>query len=193
MAKQANRGFTFGRRNELARARGFSSYSQQRKFSATVRNRTDLAALPPDAREVRQQAHDVLAVARRDGIDLGEAARRQHVSLPGVVWWLGDAASKSGGSWQPSSGDRMFRAMFIYSAGRKVPVDVRGHKAASAIGRYHAALRHYVHSDPRDASKLAAFTGKTVGGMEFETDVDVLDELERRGEFDFESIYRMVD
>ncbi len=191
MASKQGSGFSYGRRNELARQRGFSSYAQQRKFSATVRNRTQLAALPPDAREARQQALDVLAVARRDGIDLGEAARRQHVSVQATVWWLGDAAHKSGGRWRPSGGDRMFRAMFFYSAGRKAPVDVRGAKAASDIGRYHAAVRSYVHNN--DPSGLAAFTGKSVGGMEFETDLDVLDELGRRGEFDFDSIYRMVD
>ena len=81
--------------------------------------------------------------------------------------------------------------MFVYSAGRTEPVDVRGDKVGSAIGAYHSAIQHYVNTG--DSSRLAKFTGTSVGGVELETDLDVIHELARRGSFTFESIYRMVE
>lgn len=183
--------YPMSRRNALARERGFSSYAQQRRFGSVVRGRADLAALPPGARDARQRALDALAVARRGGLSLADAARREGSSVDSLRWWLGDAVTRSGRGWAPTTSDRLFRPMYVYSAGRAVPVDVRGSRVASVVGAYHAAVRRYLSTG--DDSSLAKFAGKRVGGVELETDLDVIDELARRGEFDFESIYRMVD
>ena len=80
--------------------------------------------------------------------------------------------------------------MFVYSSGQIVPVDVRGSRSASTVGRYHAAIHRYLTTG--DEHDLAQFRGLKVAGVELETDLDVIDTLARRGEFDFESIYRMV-
>ena len=185
MARQ--RQYPMSRRNALAQARGFASYGQQRRFSSNVDNRQALEALPPGAREARQDSLDVLAVARREGIDVATAAGRLGVSVDSVAWWAGN--SLRGG--KAAAADRMFRPMYVYSAGQVVPVDVRGSRVASTIGAYHSAVQHYLSRG--DASRLGAFSGKRVGGVELETDLDVIDELARRGEFDFESLYRMVE
>jgi len=190
MATRTTR-FTMSRRNELARQKGFVSYSQQRRFGREVDNGTALEALPPAAREVRQAALDALALARRERIDVGAAAERQGVAVEAVRWWTGDAATKVSGRWRPASADRLYRPMYVYSGGNMVPVDVRGSKVASKIGAYHSAVQHYLRTG--DSTRLGRFSGARVGGVELETDLDVLDELGRRGEFDFESIYRMVD
>ncbi|HUF97154.1 MAG TPA: hypothetical protein VMM60_03420 [Ilumatobacter sp.] len=184
-------GYTMGRRNALARERGFSSYAQQRKFTPAMSSRTDLESLPPLAREARQRALDAIAVTRRERVDFAEATRREGTSPDSATWWLGDAVHRRGGRWQVAAADRLFRAMYVYSGGRMKPVDVRGSRTASSIGRYHAAVRKYLNTG--DATALSPFLGKSVGGVELETDLDVLDEMGRRGEFDFESIYRMVD
>lgn len=179
------------RRNAAARARGFTSYGQQRRYSNVVRNRADLAALPSGAQRARQEALDVLAVARREGLDIAEAARRERVSLDAVTYWANDAIQRTGRNWSPTAADRLFRPMYVYSAGQPVSVDVRGSRTSSTIGRYHSAVQHYLNTG--DASRLERLKGVAVGGVELETDIDVLDELARRGAFDFESIYRMVD
>jgi hypothetical protein len=186
----ADAGFSMGRRNQLARDRGFRTYAQQRRFDRSIDNRTKLAALPERASETRQASLDALATARREGIDLASAAEREGITVEALSWWVGDALHRQGGALVPRKGDRLFRPMYAYSGGRVVDLDLRGSDAASTIGAYHSAVQHYLHhSDP---SRLARFAGKRVGGVELETDLDVIDELARRGEFDFESIYRMV-
>jgi hypothetical protein len=179
------------RRNELARAKGFRSYGEQRRFSAAIGNRDALAKLPTSAREARQAALDVLAEARRTGGDISAIADREGVTVDAVRWWTVGAVRKGKGGYTVTKGDRLFRPMFVYSAGRAEPVDVRGDKVSSDIGRYHAAIKHFV--DSGDSSRLAKFRGRSVGGLELETDLDVIDELARQGSFTFESIYRMVE
>ncbi len=178
------------RRNALARERGFASYSEQRRTSHTVSNRADWAALPPGAQQARSDALNVVALARREGIPIADAARSEGVALNVVSWWAGDAIANKRGGWHATVADRLFRPMYVYSAGQAVSVDVRGSHTASNIGRYHSAIRHYLMTG--DDSRLARFTGQRVGGVELETDPDVIDELARRRRFDFESIYRMV-
>ena len=179
-----------GRRNALARERGFTSYSEQRRATRQITKRTDLHNLPAAAQQARADALDVIAVARRQGIDLRTAARREQVPLSAVSFWAADAIADKKGGWHATGADRMFRPMYVYSAGQAVPLDVRGSRAASTIGRYHSAIGHYLNTG--DESRLARFNGQTVGGVELETDPDVIDDLARRGRFDFESIYRMV-
>lgn len=178
------------RRNDLARRRGFSSYRQQRQASNIVRNRGDLANLPASAQRTRQQALDAVALARRERVDLAVAAEREGTTLDAVTYWAPSAIERSGKTWNVQSADRLFRPMYVYSAGAPVAVDVRGSRTATKIGRYHAAVQRYLNTG--DASRLAKFRGVRVGGVELEADLDVLDELARRGAFDFESIYRMV-
>jgi hypothetical protein len=184
-------GYSMARRNELARAKGFRSYSEQRRYSAAVANRAALAKLPPLARETRQAALDVLAEARRTGGDISAIAEREGITVDAVRWWTVGAVRKGNGGFSVTGGDRLFRPMFVYSAGKAEPVDVRGDKVASEIGRYHSAIQHYLRTG--DSSRLAKFRGKSVGGLELETDLDFIDELARRGSFTFESIYRMVE
>jgi hypothetical protein len=178
------------KRNAAARARGFRSYAQQRTFGASVRNRSELAALPPRAQRAREQTLDVLATARRDGTDLATAAQREGIAVDVVAFWARDVVTRRRGRWHVAASDRLFRPMYVYSAGQVVPVDVRGSLRASTVGRYHAAVQQYLNTG--DDSRLRRLAGVTVGGVELETDLDVLDELARRGAFNFESIYRMV-
>jgi len=183
--------FSMTRRHELAQQKGFVSYGQQRRFGRDVINRSSLQALPAGAQGVRQSSLEVLTLARRDGIDVATAADRQGVPVDAVRWWAGDAVARKGGRWWPTPADRLYRAMYVYSAGEATPVEVRGSRVASRIGAYHSAVQHYLRTG--DGDGVAKFAGVRVGGVELETDLDVIDELGRRGEFDFESIYRMVN
>lgn len=179
-----------GRRNALARQRGFKSYAEQRKATRDISNRGDLAALPAAAQQARSDALDVIALARRDGINLATASRQLGVPTVAVTYWAADAIADGRRGGHATAADRMYRPMYVYSAGQAVGVDVRGSRTASTIGRYHSAIGHYLNTG--DDSRLLRFAGQSVGGVELEADPDVIDELARRGRFDFESIYRMV-
>jgi hypothetical protein len=183
-------GSDMGRRNALARERGFKSYAEQRSTSRAISRRDDLAALPAAAKQARSDALDVIALARREGIDLTSAAKQLRVPSSAVTSWAADAIADRRGGGHVTAADRMFRPMYVYSGGQAVPVDVRGSRTASIVGRYHSAIGHYLNTG--DDSRLTRFAGQTVGGVELEADPEVIDELARRGRFDFESIYRMV-
>ena len=179
-----------GRRNELARQRGFVNYYQQRKYRRDITTRADLGALPPGAQERRQLALDAVAKARREDTTI-EAAAFPFLEPQAVAYWAPGAVTRSGGQLRPTTADRLYRPMYLYSNGARHDIDVRGSKAASMVGRYHSAIGRYVSTG--DMSGLQALSGVRVGGFELETDPDVIDQLARRGMFDFESIYRMVD
>lgn len=183
-------GSAMPRRNELARARGFVSYAQQRKFSRDITNGDQLNALPPAAQEARQGALDAIALARRQGIPLEQAARKEGSSIDSIRWWASEAVERNAGTWRPRAADRLYRPMYGYTAGQTMAIDVRGSRAASDLGAYHAAIGAYLRTG--DSSALERFAGKKIGGVELETNPDVIDELARRGEFDFETIYRDV-
>jgi hypothetical protein len=191
VSRSNSRNYSTARRNELAEQRGFRSYGEQRRYSANIQNRSALEKLPASAREVRQAALDVKAEALRTGADIAELAAREGITVDAVRWWTVGAVRRKGGKLTVAAGDRLFRPMYVYSAGRVEQVDVRGSKVASQIGGYHSAIQHYLNTG--DSSRLARFRGVMVAGVELETDLDVIDELARRGGFTFESIYRMVD
>jgi hypothetical protein len=59
--------------------------------------------------------------------------------------------------------------------------------AASSIGSYWNAVRHYLHTG--DTSRLDEFEGQNINLHRFLTDPDLIDELARIGELDVDSIY----
>ena len=180
----------YSRRKALARERGFASLNEQRRTSPDVNNRADMRALPAAAQQARSDALRVVAVARNHGITVVEASRRENVPVSAVSFWASDAIADNRNGGHVTAADRMFRPMYVYLAGQSAEVDIRGSRTASTIGRYHSAIAHYLNTG--DDSRLTRFAGQSVGGVELETDQDVIDDLARRGRFDFESIYRMV-
>jgi hypothetical protein len=121
---------------------------------------------------------------RRAGLDLESAAAEYSMRPEEVRQWAPLAFSAEG---DLISYDWQWRPMKVYSGGRVIVVDVSNSIDASNIGRYHAAVRHYLHTG--DGSHLVPFEGWSVNGIEVDTDLDVLDEMARQGVFDFDSIY----
>ena len=102
----------YRRRQQLARARGFSGYAQQRRFSPRLRRARDLGRLPETARAARSDALHVIAIARERGISIEEAARGEHVPVHVVRWWGGDALTATRrGRTLAQKGDRLFAAV----------------------------------------------------------------------------------
>jgi len=157
-----------------------------------IRNRADLEALSPTEREDRAATLQAITLMREDPtISLTKAARRSGTSPRAIRRYAGDALERRGSRWTATEGDRLYRPMYVHSGGETIAVDVRGSYKAAELSDYHRALGHYVNTG--DDQPLRAFFGKTVGVYEYETDLDVIDEMARRGQLDIESIYQLVD
>ena len=191
MARRRDFAAEYRRRNQLAITRGFKSYVEQRRFSRRIKNRADLDALPSSAYDERQRALIVLSSMRDNSrLSLSAAARQEGTTPDAVRWFVGDAIEKRQGRWRARPADRLYRAMFVFSNGQIVPVDVRGSRKASELARYHQAVRHFLNTG--DGTLLTAFEGRSVAGRPYETDLDVLEEMARRHQLDIESIYQVV-
>lgn len=183
---------TTQRRNQLARQRGFASYSQQRRAARNPSKRAQLKALPESARQRRAEALGVISDARRLGISVTEAAARDHVPLSAVVWW-GETALDRPRSRAPRvrKADRLLRALPLVVDGELQIITTRGSRAARTAVEAMKAQRDYLAGEPGALARLARLRGKRVGGHAIETDPAVLDEIGRRGELgDVAEMYR---
>ena len=191
MARQRDYRSEEQRRNELARARGFRTRAEERRFDRHIKNRRDFEALPTDAREQRDLALKTVSLLRNEpGISLEAAAARSGTNPDAVLWWAGDALSRENNRWKVRQADRIYRAMRVHSDGRTIEVDVRGSRKASLLAAHHDAVHHYLETG--DTEPLDRFIGRSVAGRRLETDPDVLDEMARRHGLDIESIYQLV-
>ena len=175
----------------MARDRGFRSRAEERRYSRHIRNRSDLDQLPEAAQGQRMLALKTVSFMRESpGLGLTDAASMAGTNPEAVVWHAGEALHHERGSWRPTSGDRLYRAMWVHSNGETVTIDVRGSHKASEVGAYHAAVRYFVETG--DETALLPFSGKTVAGIPYETELSVLEEMGRRGQLNFDSIYQLV-
>jgi len=157
-----------------------------------IRNRADLEALSPTEREDRAATLQAITLMREDPtISLTKAARRSGTGPQTVRRYAGDALERRGSLWTATEGDRLYRPMYVHSGGETIAIDVRGSHKAAELSAYHRAIGHYLHTGDEDLLRL--FVGRTVAGVEYETDPDVIDEMARRGQLDIESIYQLVD
>jgi hypothetical protein len=177
----------------LARQRGFSTPAEMRRHKPRIRNSRDLAALPASAQQTRQAALDAVSAIRRDPqLSLSRAAEREGISVDAVRFWTGDVVTRRGSRYDVASADRLFRPMYTYSGSDVVAIDVRGSRAASTAAGYVAAVQRFLRGDDPDGDGLTRFRGVRIAGVELETDLDALEAMADRGEFDFDSIYRAV-
>jgi hypothetical protein len=179
------------RRNKLARDRGFRSRAEERKFGRHIKNRDVLSRLPKNANEQRTRSLRALSVMRENPrLSIADAARMEGTTSKSMVWHVREGLERVDGRWRAKKGDRLLRTMFVNSEGRIVQVDVRGSKKASEISRYHMAVRWFL--DTGDDSLLQPFTNRKVDGVVYETDLEALEDMARRGQLDIESIYEAV-
>jgi len=179
------------RRNELARARGFRSRAEERKAPRRIKNAGDLNLLPDNAREQRRRSLQTVALMRENpALSLDQAAKQTGATPTSVHWYADGALQREVSGSSATRGDRLYRPMFVNSNGEVVPVDVRGSRKASELSRYHFAVEHYLATG--DDIPLLQFAGKSVGGLPYEIDGTVLEEMARRGQLNIDSIYQLV-
>jgi hypothetical protein len=172
----------YRRRNQRARSQGYRSYGTKRRSNGVLDAREE---------EARYRALDALALMRRDGLSLGAAARQAHTTAAMVRRFAGAALDESRRPVRARPWDRLPRQMRVLAAGGVVEVTVTSSQRASIVGHHWVAVRTYLHVG--DVRVLEPFRGVTVAGVELESDPDAIDELARRGRFDFSSIYTRVE
>src|SRR5690348_9240996 len=160
---------------------------RRRRGTRRVTGAASWRQLPESSKDARLRAFDALARMRTDGLTLSAAAADAGTTPATVRRYAGPALTRDGGLWQASPFDRLYRRMAAYGPDGRVDVDVRGSRAASLIGRHFNAVGQFLATG--DASVLAPFRGKTVGGVELLTDPVRIDQLARRRELDIDDIY----
>jgi hypothetical protein len=127
----------------------------------------------------------------RHGASLTRAAKEAGTTPNTVIRSVGDQLHHEGGRVVASPSDRLFRRVQVATIEGAQWVDVRGSRQASLAGQHANAVKAFL-SAPDDASleialrNLQKFEGVTVGGKQLETRPEVLEELGRRGELEFE-------
>jgi hypothetical protein len=156
-----------------------------------VRGPKDLAQLSPRSREAFLNAAEVVSEARRRGTTIAdevERLRRQGVpvSRDSVTRYFGHDLKRGPGGWLvPTPADRSYHGdLRIVSTEGVVARPVRGSRARSLVAEHANAVNRYLHGDDPGGDGLQDFAGRRVAGVELETDLDRIDEFNRRGEFD---------
>jgi hypothetical protein len=188
MAGLRDRRASYAARDALYRDAGFSSYGQARRLAArlglpgpsalfNVRSRHVYDALPSAARERYDRSVHALADVRSGKeFSFDQAVGRQGVAPAAARRWVSGGLRTIDGHVFPTRADRLYRRMTVIEAGgRLVQVDVRGSRAASAVGQYGNAVDMWL--DVGDDSGLRAMAGTRIGGIEVETDADVISAL----------------
>lgn len=154
-----------------------------------VKTKKQLESLTAKQQDVREKVLDALALSRRSGVPLDQAARSSGTNMAAVKFYASDAIEKTNGEWKPKRSDRLVRRMRTIGRGiGPTTVEVRSSKQATTLARYSNAVRQYL-TGSGDDSLLTPFQGVVIGGVELETDVNVLLALANRGQLVFEAIY----
>jgi hypothetical protein len=178
-------------RNALAHKKGYRSWYWQQRARPATRGPRVVRSLRASEREARGRALEALSIMRREGVSLSTAAKRAGTTPNNALRHAGPALERRGGRYFATIGDRLARLMLVF--GRDVgivTVSVRGSRQASLIGGHWNAVHGYLATG--SSSALRPYAGKSVAGVEFETDLDVIDELARAGELEFEDIYEVA-
>jgi hypothetical protein len=124
---------------------------------------------------------------RQSGVSLKEASARTGTSPESVRRYAGDALEMHGTRYRATPADRSYQRMSVLSTDGIADIDTRGSRVRSVAARHWNAISRFAATG--DASVLAPFRGKRVGGVELATDPDQIEEYLRRGEIDIDDIY----
>lgn len=138
-------------------------------------------------RETFGRVLHALAISRREGRSLSDAARRAGTTPATVERYAGSAVERRGRRVVVRRGDRLYRRLLVQTVDGQREIGVRGSHAASAVaGHWHALNLYLLHGDDRE---LRRFADKRVGGYRLQTDLDEIEAAHDREEVRFEDLY----
>ena len=154
---------------------------------APIRSLDDFLRHTPHEQRAYLDAIDGLYEMRRYGYDDREA--EAHLGIPpGTIRRNASSALRKlpNGRVIATPTDDFIRPMRLVSTRGVVEVGLT-QTQASVIGGHMTAIKTYRRWG--DTERLDEYRGRRVAGHELETDLDVLDELLRRGELDWLDLY----
>lgn len=136
-----------------------------------------------------------LRLLRRGKMSLAAAAREAGTTPRTMQRYVGSALKKGkGGRYEATKTDRLPRICPVPTPRGTIHVLIRSWTTASRLGRYHAAIQHFLHTG--DTRALRPFRGKSfkTGKVTypFITDPRTLERLANAGELSFEDFYALT-
>lgn len=158
------------------------------------RTTAELMRLSAEARAVRADASSSVALARRRGISLDEAAFEVGVSIQAVMWWFPDAIGERsgpgiGGKLMPTDADAGLRLRPVAVNDEVTFVPALGSKSADRVASIFDVQWRWIQGRASE-SELAQLPATLGPGRRVVRDPAKLDELARQGAFDLADVYR---
>jgi hypothetical protein len=162
-----------------------------------VRSAVHLERLSPRQRQAWERAGDALARARRERISLRSAARAEGTTVATIRFHYGPAVTRRGdrGWWRATEWDRAFRGRLPLTTEEGVVwVEVRDSRSRSVVSEHAHAVHDYLEAIDPNGAGLRRFRGRRINGYRLldDRDLDLVDEMHRRGELDWPDLYERV-
>jgi hypothetical protein len=155
-------------------------------------------AIPQNESEAqsREQALAVVALMRREGLSLREAATRAGIDPRTVLRYVGSALERQGqhGEYRATPHDQSPRSLHFITPQGTVVITVKDSRTASRIAEHMNAVRAFTNSGdlaPLDAFKEETFEVDGVTYM-FVTDPATLETLADAGVLSIDRLYKSV-
>jgi hypothetical protein len=169
-------------RNALARSKGFTSWHEQQRATKKVTPKS-FGELRPSQKQARARALDALSKVRH-GATLTRAAKEAGTTLNTVAKYAGENLHHERGRVVASKADRLFRVMNVITSEGVQEVPLHSSRQASLVAEHANAVKKFLLTG--DDEPLHKFRGVKVAGHELEVRPEVLEELQRTSELEYE-------
>lgn len=170
-------------RDALAEAKGHGNWYHEQRAAKKVTPK-NLGELRPSQKQARARALEALSKVRR-GATLTRAAKEAGTTPNTVARYAGEQLHRERGRTVASTSDRLVRVMNVITVnGVEEGVTLRSSRQASLVGEHANAVKHFLATG--DDEPLRKFKGVKVAGRELETRPEMLEELGRTGELEYE-------
>jgi hypothetical protein len=166
--------------------------------SYLIRNKRDRDRLGARQLDAWDRAGDALATARRrEDRSLARAARDEGTTVATIRKYYGPAVTRKGerGWWRATEWDRAYRGeIHLLTESGDVLVEARDSRSRALASAYAHAIDDYRHQRDPDGEGLRRFRGRRIGGHRLldDRDLDLIDELGRRGDPEWPDLYERV-
>jgi hypothetical protein len=169
-------------RNALASLKGFGSWHEQQRAAEKV-TPTSFGTLRTSQKQARARALDALSKVRH-GETLTRAAKEAGTTPNTVAKYAGENLHRERGRVVASKADRLFRVMNVITTEGVQEVPLRSSRQASLVAEHANAVKKFLLTG--DDEPLHKFRGVKVAGHELDVRPEVLEELQRTGELEYE-------
>jgi hypothetical protein len=148
-----------------------------------VRSLSEWQQLSDAERDERSAALSAVALARREGRPLAEAATVRGSSVDAIYEWAPEAVQRGFlGIPVVTSSDSIWRLRLLYVDGELDFVEAHGSDEAELAERIFELQWEWIHGDADAGRELQQYRDTTIDGRLVETDLDALRQIAARGD-----------